>query len=362
MGIERIDQNFRLRQSICAEDVTVYDLPSQYFSLYGVYFEERANTFVRMDTKVAAQISDGVDVLCRHTAGGRICFSTDSSMIKIAVEYSEFTEMSHMPVTGSGGFSLFELTKGGEKHIANFAPIHQTDKTGFATGVQLGKGGVRNYVLYFPLYNRVDKLSVALDANASLQPLKPYRSVLPILYYGSSITQGGCASRPDHAYQALISKKNNIDFINLGFSGNAKAEKEMVAYLGGIDCSLFVCDYDHNAPTAEYLRATHYSLYKAYRKARPDTPILFLSRPDIYRYDDGEEREKIVRSTYLKAKRQGDKNVYFLSGKSYYGKKPCWNFAVDGCHPTDYGFAVMAEQIYKKMVTIDKKFGEGKYD
>lgn len=362
MKIENIDHNFRLRQSISAEDLTVYDVPSQYFSLYGVYFEERANTFVRMDTRVAARVSEGVDVLCRHTAGGRLCFTTDSSMIKIAVEYSEFNEMSHMPVTGSGGFSLFELTKGGEKYITNFAPIHQADKTGFAAGIQLGEGGMRNYVLYFPLYNRVDKFSVALDAKASVQPLKPYRSVLPILYYGSSITQGGCASRPDHAYQALICKKNNIDFINLGFSGNALAEKEMVSYLGGVDCSLFVCDYDHNAPTAEYLAETHYPLYKAYRKARPDTPILFISRPDFYRTEDGVMREKVIRATYMRARKDGDNNVYFLSGKSFYGKRPSWEFAVDGCHPTDYGFAVMADKIYKKMLTVDKKFGEGKYD
>ena len=362
MGIERIDKNFDLRQKIDVDGANTYDIPSKEFALYGVYFEERANCFVRMDTKIAERVSEGVDYLCRHTAGGRLCFTTDSSFIRIAVEYKEFTEMSHMPVTGSSGFSLFELTEKGEKYIANFAPVHQTDKTGFATGVQLGDGGMRNYVMYFPLYNRVDRLSVALDGGSTVQPYNPYRDVAPILYYGSSITQGGCASRPDHAYQTLIAKRNNIDFINLGFSGNAKGEKEMAAYLGGVDCSLFVCDYDHNAPTADYLKATHYPLYEAYRKARPDTPILFLSRPDIHRYADGEEREKIVRSTYLRAKRQGDKNVYFLSGKSFYGNNPFWAFAVDGCHPTDYGFAMMAKKIYQKMVSIDKKFGEQKHD
>lgn len=357
MGIEKIDKNLDLRQKINADGAKIFDIPSKEFSLYGVYFEERADCFVRMDTQVAEKVSEGVGCLCRHTAGGRLCFTTDSSFIKIIVEYTDFTEMSHMPVTGSGGFSLFELTEKGEKHIANLAPIHQSDKTGFSTGAQLGAGGMRDYVMYFPLYNRVDRLSLALDGNAIVQPLNPYRDVEPILYYGSSITQGGCASRPDNAYQALISKRNKIDFINLGFSGSAKAEKEMVAYLGGIHCSLFVCDYDHNAPTAEYLRETHSPLYEAYRKARPNTPILFLSRPDINRWADGAEREKIVRNTYLRAKRRGDQNVYFLSGKSYYGKNPCWDFAVDGSHPTDHGFALMANKIYKKILTIDKKFG-----
>ncbi len=363
MSIEKIDKNFDLRQKINVDGAKVYDIPSHCFSLFGVYFDALADRFVRMASKVAAKISAGVYSLNMHTAGGRLCFSTDSSFLQLAVRYSVFTEMSHMPLTGSGGFSLFEMTENGERHVANFTPIHQTDKNGYVASVSLGKGGMRQYVLYFPLYNQVNRLSLALEGGAKVEPWNPYRNLAPILYYGSSITQGGCASRPDNSYQALIAKRNNIDFINLGFSGNAKAEKEMVAYLGGVNCSLFVCDYDHNAPTVEYLAATHFTLYQQFRKAQPTTPILFLSRPDIYRGNEGAvEREKIVKATYLKAKRQGDENVYFLSGKSFYGKRPCWEFAVDGCHPTDYGFAVMADKIYKKMLTIDKKFGEEKHD
>lgn len=361
MGIERIDKNFDLRQKINVDGARVYEIPSKQFALYGVSFDVEADGFVRMSPKVAETVSEGVFGLCKFTAGGRLCFTTDSPFIKIAVEYEALGLMPHMPLTGSSGFSLFEMTEHGEKFIANLAPT-PGDKTGFAAVAQLGANGKKNYVMYFPLYNMVSRLFVALDGNASVQPWKPYRAIAPILYYGSSITQGGCASRPDNSYQALICKQNNIDFINLGFSGSAKAEKEMVAYLGGVNCSLFVCDYDHNAPNAEYLQETHYALYEAYRKAQPQTPILFISRPDIMRATDGELRKKIIYSTYLKAKRAGDENVYFLSGKSFYGKKASWYFSVDGCHPTDYGFAKMADKIYKKMLAIDKKFGEEKHD
>ncbi len=264
--------------------------------------------------------------------------------------------MPLMPLTGSSGFSLFEKTETGEeRHIANLAPL-PTDAEGFIAETKLLGGKMREYVLYFPLYNRVDKLSIALDKDATVRKSNPYRNVLPILYYGSSITQGGCASRPDTSYQAIICKRNHIDFINLGFSGNAKAEEEMVAYLASLDCSLFVCDYDHNAPTVEYLQSTHFRLYQLYRKVRPNVPILFISRPDTFREEGGVERDKIVRTTYLKAKAQGDKNVYYLAGRNFYGKRSCSVFAVDGCHPTDYGFAMMAEKIYKKMCTIDKIF------
>lgn len=354
MKIQEIDKNFQSQNQSVVGERSVYALPSPTFSLFGVYYDP-AYGFVRMDMDVPKSINQNLVDLARMTAGGRACFQTDSTCLSLAVTYEELIKMSHMPLSGSGSFTLFEVTEDGEKFIVNFMPIASDDK-GFTSRVKLAGGKMRKYVLYFPLYNHVQTLSIGLDKNAKVEAFNPYRNFAPILYYGSSITQGGCASRPDSSYQALICKRNKMDFINLGFSGNAKGEKEMVAYLAGVNCSLFVCDYDHNAPTAAHLQATHYPLYKQFRAAQPNTPILFLSRPDIVRDKEGEQRLKIVRSTYLKAKKEGDDNVYFLSGKNFYGKKDCWTFAVDGTHPTDYGFAIMAQKIYKKMCEIDKKF------
>ena len=355
MDIQKIDPNFQLTKTIVSDGKATYSIPSGKFSLYGVYYEESSRCFVRMPSKIAENVSEGVAYLARHTAGGRLRFATNSTMLEICVEYEILGLMSHMPLTGSSGFSLFEITENGEKYVDKLTPTG-VDTKGFTAATKLAGGAMREYVLYFPLYNDVSALSVTLDETARVTKGKPYRDVLPILYYGSSITQGGCASRPDNAYQALIGKKNDIDFINLGFSGSAKAEKAMIEYLVGVNCSLFVCDYDHNAPSADYLESTHYGLYQAYRKARPDTPILFVTKPDYTGDPEGERRIKIIRTTYQKAKKAGDKNVYFLSGKSFYGKENRWDYTVDGCHPTDHGFAVMAKKIYRKMCKIDQIF------
>ena len=356
MKIEKIDKNFSLREQVGVErERTDYVLPHSAFSLYGIFYDEKEQCFTRMDCEIADALGEGVGTLSRHTAGGRLRFATDSSVFQLTVAYDFLWLMSHMPLTGSSGFSLFEEKEEGEIFIKNLAPI-SSDAHGFTAEIPLKGGVMRNYILYFPLYNDVKEITIALDKNAQVKAGKKYRDELPILYYGSSITQGGCASRPDQSYQALIAKRNNIDYINLGFSGNAKGEDLMVDYLASIDCGLFVCDYDHNAPTAEYLKNTHYRLYERYRKKRPDTPILFVTRPDITGDAEGEERLKIIYNTYRKAKRKGDKNVYFLSGKSFYGKKNRWDFAVDGCHPTDLGFLKMAEKIYKKMISVDEKY------
>ncbi len=354
MKISEIDKNFVLDEAT-GSVYERYVIPHPSFTLKGVFYEEETACFTRMPEQNAKMVSEGVQVLSKYTSGGRLCFATDAHSLKIEVEYKGLGIMSHMPLTGSSGFSLFEITENGERFIKNLAPIY-TNSDGFALETPLPEGELRQYILYFPLYNDVTSLAVLFNQGANVRAIEPYRNELPILYYGSSITQGGCASRPDTCYPALISKWNNIDYINLGFSGNARGETQMVDYLTTLPCSLFVCDYDHNAPSKEHLKATHYALYERYRKVRSDTPILFLSKPDITGDIAGEERLKIIKSTYNKAKRNGDKNVYFLSGKTFYGKKNRWDFAVDGCHPTDLGFYQMARAVYKKMIEIDRRF------
>lgn len=357
MRIEEIDKNFALQGQTNATNVLeYYQIPHKAFDLYGVDYCQDRNCFARMPLSVAENVSEGVKVLSAHTAGGRLRFSTDSTTLELRVTYEGLGVMLHMPVFGQAGFTLLEETDDGRKLVKVLAP-NLSDAKGFVATADLPQGGVmRNYILYFPLYNGVSSLTIGLNAGAKVGSGKQYRDIKPVLYYGSSITQGGCASRADNSYQAWIEKQNEIDFINLGFSGNAKAEDAMVDYLATIDCSLFVCDYDHNAPTAEYLRDTHFRLYERYRKARPDVPILFLTKPDGFRDPNGKERAEIIRKTYLKARLKGDKRVYFLDGKHFYGIEERENCAVDGCHPNDLGFYRMAQAIYRKMKRIDKQF------
>ena len=355
MKIQEIDKNFDTYTEQGVTEKDCYLLPDPAFTLYGVRYDEERKCFVRMDVSVAEKVSAVLGLLAQRTSGGRISFATDSTLLQISVTYEDFCNMPFMTLTGSSGFSLFEETKKGWRFVKNLAPQPWENK-GFTAEAALEGGKMKNYLLYFPLYNEVRTLSIALTKGAGVQPTQIYRGVAPILYYGSSITQGGCASRPDTSYPALISKKNNIDYINLGFSGNAKGEEIMGEYLAGIDCSLFVCDYDHNAPTAEHLQNTHYAFYERYRALRPSTPILFISKPDLDGDIEGKQRIKIIRDTYKRAKKSGDKKVYFLSGADFYKGKDRGIFAVDGCHPTDLGFSVMAEKVYKKIVKIDKKF------
>ena len=127
----------------------------------------------------------------------------------------------------------------------------------------------------------------------------------------------------------------------------------MVAYLASLDMSVFVCDYDHNAPSEEHLAATHWPLYCAMRKAKPDLPIILISAPDVLHNPDWfAPRREIVRATYLRAKEAGDENIYWIDGGELFAGEDADSCTVDGCHPNDLGFYQMARAIEKVLAPL----------
>ncbi len=149
---------------------------------------------------------------------------------------------------------------------------------------------MRSFTIHMPHYNRLSHLYIGVDEDAVVGVGEEYRKVLPIVYYGSSITQGGCASHAGNTYQNIICRRMNIDYINLGFSGSAKGEPAMAEYMATLPMSVFVSDYDHNAPTFEHLTKTHFALYKTIREKNPNLPYIMITRPDYWNHRDIEDR------------------------------------------------------------------------
>ena len=138
----------------------------------------------------------------------------------------------------------------------------------------------------------------------------------------------------------------NCDYINLGFSGSARGEDEIVDYMSGLNMSVFVCDYDHNATTAEYLLDTIERIYKKFREKNPKLPIIFVSKPDFDSDAPANiQRRNVIYSTYINAINSEDKNVFYIDGQSLFKDEGRDSCTVDGCHPNDLGFMRMAETI-----------------
>ncbi len=329
--LEEIDNNFSA-QLPEFDNMKTYDILQQPFRLYGLMRNE--NGFCRMPSEIADKVSDGVKALNYNTSGGCLRFRTDSRRIILTATLPELCLMNHMPLTGSSSFDIYC----DKKYCGVFRAPSVEEYKGTWSGEIYLPEGMKDIMIFFPLYNNVKELYISLEESAAVAEGDGFSDKSPIVFYGSSITQGGCASHPGNAYPNMISRALNREILNLGFSGSCKAEKDMSDYIGRLPISLLVYDYDHNAPSAEFLEATHERFFKEFRRLNPDAPVLMVSVADGCFGDEIERRKDIIRKTYENAVNSGDKNVYFLDGQKFYDETGLENATVDCCHPNDLGF------------------------
>lgn len=338
MDISKIDKNFAVQSTLNLEDIVWLNATEAPVRIHGA---AQKAPYARVPADIAETVSQGVAYLAKNTAGIRARFRTDSPYIAIHAEWDAFTPMNHMPALGTSGFDLYALIGGEQSYYCSFIPPFNPTK-GYESMTRTD-GVMRDYILNFPLYNPVSALYIGVKEGSLIEPASDYSIDTPAVFYGSSITQGGCASRPGTCYQNILSRALDMDYVNLGFSGNAKGEKEIAEYIASLKMSAFVCDYDHNAPSAEHLKATHYPLYATIREKHPDTPYIIITKPDYH--DSEAPRRAACFETYARAIAEGDKNVYFIDGASLFAGPESEGCTVDGCHPNDLGFFRMASGI-----------------
>lgn len=334
VDISKVDQNFKADDTARREDMIFHDPKAAPFSLHGVYHED--GKYRRMPEEIAKTVHEAVGKLHSHCAGGRVRFVTDSPYIAISAKFGDIATMSHFALTGCRGFDLYR----DGVHCKTFVPPYYATE-GYEAIYEPPMKGMAEYVLNMPPYSEIKEFYIGLQEGCALLPPTPYKLEKPVVFYGSSITQGACCSRPGNTYYNILSRRLDFDYINLGFSGSARGEPEIAEYIASLDMSAFVCDYDYNARTAEHLAATHAPFVAAVRKAHPHIPILLMSKPRRTLTEDDLQRLSIITKTYQTAIEQGDRNIYLLSGPelmAFCGD----DGTVDNVHPTDLGFFSMA--------------------
>lgn len=342
MNLEDVDPNFAVTKTLGENTFVFTDCEQPPFRIYGLMRENGA--FCRLPRSVAEQVNEAVLAHQPDTAGGRVRFVTDSKRVALRVASSDVKPSPHMAFTAKAGFDVYAQSEAAPlRYYGTFKPPIDLGG-GFEGVVQIGDTGEQLVTINFPMYGGVKKLWIGLDDGACLKAAPDYTYETPVVFYGSSITQGGCASRGGTAYSSIACRRLDCDFVNLGFSGGAKAEKPIVEYLAGLDMRVFVLDYDHNAPSPEYLRDTHETVYRAIREKHPDVPIIMMPRPRRYLEKGMPMRRAVVEQTYRNALAAGDKNVYYIDNlqlTSFVGD----DGTVDGIHPTDAGHLNMADAL-----------------
>lgn len=320
------------------------------FRLSGFAWYQQEKIFRRLPLKPADPLPKGVDDLANHTAGGQVSFTTNSRVLKLSAELAGPAAMDHMAATGACGFDVY-LGPPGRQRFYSVTRFGLTQSAYEVFVFQHTQAQWRTFTINFPLYQAVRKLRIGLDPAARIKAPPPFALSRPVVIYGTSITQGGCASRPGMAYTNILSRTLNVEVINQGFSGSGQAEPEVARTLAAIpDPALLVMDCEANCGNGR-LQERLAGFIAIQRAAHPAMPILLVSRirfaKDLAHAENESNRKKLAlfqRRLVERARRRGDRRLYFMDGLSLLGADgdEC---TVDGVHATDLGFYRMARAL-----------------
>ena len=328
------------------------------FRLGGSAFQkEMLHRFRRMPFEPF--VSDRVDTLAWNTSGFQLQFKSTSRRVIVRAKLKNGSLMNHMPQTGSSGFDLYVGGPGNWRLIQTSRyELHATEFT--AELFNRPEMAMREYLINFPLYNGVEELQIGLDESARILPPTPWSIDKPVVVYGTSITQGGCASHPGGSWTNILSRQHNCEFYNFGFAGNAKGEPAAAEILSSIpNPHSFILDYEANAG-ASGIRNTLKNFMDILRKKHPEVPITVISMAPFARAivssgaaDNSDlvcpsncQTREFQRNEVERRRKDGDSNIQFVNGMELLGIN--WDEClIDGRHFNDLGFHRFAENLNK---------------
>ncbi|HWQ52595.1 MAG TPA: SGNH/GDSL hydrolase family protein [Bryobacteraceae bacterium] len=326
------------------------------FEINGLpWLAENENQLIRLPLRLKDAVPKPVWGLAQSPSGGRIRFRTDSNTLAIRLEYPSAPNMPNMHTFGQTGVDLYldGIYLSTAKAPLKLEPGVPVEHTYFDFKSQPRKE--REVTLYLPLYMGVKVLGIGLDKDARITKAKPFALPKPIVFYGTSITQGGCASRPGMSYQAILGRILNVDYVNLGFSGNGKGEPVMARALAEIDAECFVLDFAQNNGSVESLQKVYDPFIATLREKYPEIPILCVT--PISNSREGatdippEMMRRYIRQVVSKRIGAGDGHLQLIEGTDLLGPDRL-DGLVDGVHPNDLGFRWMGEGMAARVAKI----------
>ena len=324
-----------------------------FFILEGTLIPEslKENRYDRLPISYKEIVRKPVWDLSKSSAGMSIRFISNSKSINVKWEVLNDLKMNHMAETGIKGIDLYFKNKDYWQYINTGRPVGIINESCLIDNMT---NKMREFKIFLPLYDGIENIEVGIDSNSIIQ--KPSKNdKKPIIFYGTSITQGGCASRPGMAHTNIISRKLDIDCINFGFSGNGGMEQSIAKLISESNPLFYVIECMPNMINAENVTNKTIPLVKTIRKKNPDTPIIlvdhFISTYSILDKRTNNEIEKMnaaLETEYEKMILDGYNDIFYFKSKNAIGDDN--EGTVDGVHFTDLGFLRYADFLIDRFV------------
>ncbi|PIE23089.1 MAG: hypothetical protein CSA62_09150 [Planctomycetota bacterium] len=344
-----------LAAGLPAQKLSWHDARS--LSVEGQGFIDTEAPYDRLPARAEAKVRKAVWRLSRHSAGIAVRFVSDASQLHARWSLtSSRLAMPHMAATGVSSLDLYARDSQGRwRWLACPKATKQKMQARLIAGLPKAK---REYLLYLPLYNGVHTLELAVPTGSILTkaPPRPKARRKPIVFYGTSITHGACASRPGMAYPAILGRRFDRPVINLGFSGNGRMELEVAEFLSEIDAAVFVIDCLPNM-NAKQVEARTGPLVERLRKAHPKTPILLVEDRNFQdawlvpsKRKRNESNQAALRKQFKRLQAAGVRKLHYLPAAEQLGHDG--DGSVDSSHPNDLGFWRQAGAFEKQLRTL----------
>ncbi|MDD3170771.1 MAG: SGNH/GDSL hydrolase family protein [Bacilli bacterium] len=346
MNIGKIDKNM-LDDKKNEIGTIWYGRPDIDYSVHGLYWFKENNSYCRL--KEDTFVSDNVSQLSYHPSGAYLAFMTNTTSISLRVSLSSAAYMSHMSACGQCGLDLYFLNK--DNYV--FLATTKINKAEYEITIISGMSKkMREYRLYLPIYTKLISIEIGIDSDANINKCEDFKPEA-IVCYGTSITQGGCATRPGMNYSSILGRHLNYEIYNLGFSGSAKLEENMAYQISLIkEMKYLIIEAEANSGYSDILENRLKAFLDIIVKSSK-TDIFIIShypRPDTLIKSDIRKKlqknalfQKNICSLY--------KNVSFVDGKKLL-RSYQFEETVDGTHLTDLGFFAVAKFFIK---LIEKK-------
>ncbi len=330
--------------------------------LYGKAREDTKERYERLPAEFEGRSRDAIWYLGRNSAGLYIRFNSNSTAIWCRWTAKFGNLMNHQTLTGTRGVDLYGMNDRGEwRFIAAGRPWAEGKAT-LGKLVDGMKGEPTEYMLYLPLYDGITDLEIGVDSTAYIKgpEVDSPRTDRPIVMYGTSILQGGCANRPGMAYTNIIERRLDREVINLGFSGNALLDYEIAELMASVENpAIYVFDYVPNA-SADMIREKGEKFFRIVRDAHPDVPIIFTEDPYFPHYywssgirEEVDKKNTAQKELFQKLKKQGEKHIYYLKSDDMVGRDA--EAFVENIHLTDLGMMRYADWITPYLKRYMKK-------